>query len=251
MPPSFILDIQGPTATLTLNRPDKHNALDVETILALDAAVVDLSMLPALRCLMITGTGKSFCAGANLDGVGGQDWRDNPLERLTERLENLPFPTLCVLNGGVYGGGTDVALACDFRLGVEGMKCFIPPARLGVHYPPGGLKRAVTRLGLGPAKRLFLATETMDAPELLRVGFLDWLVAADALARRAAELVDTISGLAPTAVRGMKRALNEIANGELDRAAAVERSGASFFSRDHEEAKAAMAEKRKPLFTGN
>ena len=247
----FILDVQGPTATLTLNRPEKHNALDMDDIAALDGAIVELGQRQDLRCLVLTGTGKSFCAGANLTVVSGQDWHDNPLERMTDRLEALPFPTLCALNGGVYGGGTDVALACDFRLGVEGMKCFIPPARLGVHYPPGGLKRAVTRLGLGPAKRLFLATETMDAAEMLRIGFLDWLVPAASLTARAAEIAGTIVDLAPSAVRGMKRALNEIAAGELDRAAAVERSGASFLSRDHGEAKAALTEKRKPVFTGD
>ncbi len=90
--------------------------------------------------IVLTGTGRSFCAGAALGDVAGSDWSDNPLTRLCDTLEAFPCPTIAALNGGVYGGGVEVALACDFRVGVIGMKAFVPPARLGIHYEPAGIE---------------------------------------------------------------------------------------------------------------
>lgn len=199
---------------------------------------------------MLKAQGRSFCAGVDFAAVAGHDWRDNPLERVADRLENLPFPTLCVLQGGVYGGGTDLALACDFRIGVPSVKCFIPPAKLGIQYHPHGLKRAVTRIGLGPAKRLFLAGETFDSAEMLRTQFLDWLVVPEELEDRVQTIAEGITLLAPLALRGMKQSLNEIASGLFDERAARERAADSFKTEDFQEGRQAMAEKRSPNFTG-
>lgn len=250
MSQAFIAEIQGSLATVTFCRPEKHNALEIGDLEALDSALVRLAGQSDIRTLVLNAQGKSFCAGVDFGAVAGHDWRDNPLERVSDRLENLPFPTLCVLQGGVYGGGTDLALACDFRLGARGIRSFIPPAKLGIQYHPHGLKRAVTRLGLGPAKRLFLATETFDDAEMLRTGFLDWLVEADALVERALALAATLSSLAPQAVRGMKQSLNEIAANLFDERSARDRAAASFGTEDFLEGRAAMAEKRPPKFGG-
>lgn len=250
MSQAFIAEIQGSLATVTFCRPEKHNALEIGDLEALDSTLINLAERSDIRTLILSAQGKSFCAGVDFGAVAGHDWRDNPLERVSDRLENLPFPTLCVLQGGVYGGGTDLALACDFRLGARGIRCFIPPAKLGIQYHPHGLKRAVTRLGIGPAKRLFLATETFDDAEMLRTGFLDWLVEADALAARAQALAATLSGLAPQALRGMKQSLNEIAAGLFDERAARDRAAASFRTEDFLEGRAAMTEKRPPNFSG-
>ena len=119
-----------------------------------------------LRALVLTGRGRSFCAGAALGDVGGADWTDNPLTRLCDALEAFPLPTVAGLNGGVYGGGVELALACDFRVGVTGMRAFVPPARLGIHYEPAGIARAIDRLGSQAARRLFLLAETFDAEAL-------------------------------------------------------------------------------------
>jgi enoyl-CoA hydratase/carnithine racemase len=250
MSQAFIAEIQGSLATVTFCRPEKHNALEIGDLEALDSALTGLAARSDIRTLLLCAQGKSFCAGVDLGAVAGHDWRDNPLERVSDRLESLPFPTLCVLQGGVYGGGTDLALACDFRLGARGIRCFIPPAKLGIQYHPHGLKRAVTRLGLGPAKRLFLATETFDDAEMLRTGFVDWLVEPEALAQKAQALTATLGGLAPLAVRGMKQSLNEIAAGLFDERAARDRAAGSFRTEDFAEGRTAMAEKRSPAFTG-
>ncbi|QDO99470.1 enoyl-CoA hydratase/isomerase family protein [Ferrovibrio terrae] len=251
MSQAFLAEIQGSLAAITFCRPEKHNALEIGDLEALDSTLIGLAGRSDIRTLVLSAQGKSFCAGVDFGAVAGHDWRDNPLERVSDRLETMPFPTLCVLQGGVYGGGTDLALACDFRLGARGIRSFIPPAKLGIQYHPHGLKRAVTRLGLGPAKRLFLATETFDDAEMLRTGFLDWLVEAEALTERAQALAATLSALAPQAVRGMKQSLNEIADSLFDERAARDRAAASFRTEDFLEGRAAMTEKRPPQFKGN
>lgn len=250
MSQAFAVEFQDFRAAVTFRRPERHNALDIEDLAALDLALTKLAARSDLRVLVLKAEGRSFCSGVDLGVVAGHDWRDNPLERVSDRLESLPFPTFCVLQGGVYGGGTDLALACDFRLGAQGIKCFIPPARLGIQYHPHGLRRAVSRLGLGPAKRLFLAAETFSDAEMLRTHFIDWLVAPEDLDARADAVAETLAGLSPLALRGMKQSLNEIAAGMFDERAARDRAAASFQTDDFREGRQAMAEKRPARFTG-
>jgi enoyl-CoA hydratase/carnithine racemase len=155
---------------------------------------------------------------------------------------------VAALQGSVYGGATDLALACDFRLGVEGMKLVMPAARLGIHYYPSGLERAVARLGLAAAKRLFLLAEPVPAEDLLAIGYLDRLVPADRLAAETDALAAILAGNAPAAVRGMKRTMNAIARSTLDHAAAQADYEASKRSNELAEGLRAFAEKRKPVF---
>ena len=139
--------LDGPVGRITLNRPEAHNALDQAAMRELTALLADWAARDDLRALVLTGSGRSFCAGAALGDVAGADWSDNPLTRLCDALEAFPVPTVAGLNGGAYGGGVELALACDFRVGVTGMRAFAPPARLGIHYEPAGIRRAIDRLG--------------------------------------------------------------------------------------------------------
>ncbi len=247
----FNLGIEGPVATITLDRVERHNVITAADLPRLDDCLGRVEDDDALRVLVLTGAGeKTFCSGFDIGAIGDTDWSENPLDRVLDRLENLPLTTICALNGSVYGGGADLALTCDFRIGVLGMRMFVPPARLGVHYHLGGLRRFVERLGLGPAKRLLLAAETFADAELLAIGYLDYLVAREELVSRAAALADEIAGLAPLALRGMKRSLNSIARGALDAEAAQAAMLACLRSRDFAEGAAAYAEKRTPRFTG-
>ena len=104
MSQAFLAEIQGSLATVTFCRPEKHNALEISDLEALDSALINLAGRSDIRTLLLCAQGKSFCAGVDFGAVAGHDWRDNPLERVSDRLESLPFPTLCVLQGGVYGG---------------------------------------------------------------------------------------------------------------------------------------------------
>lgn len=242
----------GQVATLTLNRPDKHNALDVTAMGAVADAIAGLADDPDLRVLVVTGAGdRTFCAGADLSNVGGDyPWSKDPLSRLCNSLEDFPRPTLCALNGSVYGGGTDIAMACDFRLGQTGQRMFIPPARFGIHYQISGLRRAVERIGLSAAKRLYLGGETFDDQEMLRVGFLDHLIAPEDFDARVQAYVAEVAGMAPLAVKGMKYVLNALARGDLDENRAREGVLACIRSEDLREGQAAIAGKRKPIYQG-
>lgn len=240
----------APVARLVLNRPETHNALDQAAMRAVTAQLAIWAERDDLRALVLTGTGKSFCAGAALGDVGGADWSENPLTALCDALETFPAPTVAGLNGGVYGGGVELALACDFRVGVTGMRAFAPPARLGIHYEPAGIRRAIDRLGSQAARRMFLLAETFDDVALERLGFLDHLVPLEALEPKLAELTRTLTGLAPLAVRGMKRTIVELSRGTLDVAAARDRIAICFASADHAEGLAAQKDRRPPRFSG-
>ena len=236
----------GAVARITLDAPERHNALTRAAIAELHAAIDALG--PAVRALILTGAGRSFCAGADLREVGG-DWAENPLTALADRLEEVSVPTLCALNGGVYGGGVELALACDFRIGAAGMRAEVPAARLGIHYPPEGLARAEALLGLQLTRRLFLAAERLEADTLLAAGFVDALHAPDALAGAAEARARALAALAPLAVQGMKASLRAQGRGAPDPGAA-ERIRACFASADHLEALAARRERRTPHFRG-
>ena len=252
-----ILAVEGFKATIRLNRPKQHNRLEAADLAALERLLAGLEQRDDLRVLILTGTGRSFCSGYHIGSIGkakapgSQSASDGAFERVTDQVENFRLPTICALNGGVYGGATDLALACDFRIGVAGSQMFMPAARLGIHYYRGGLRRYVTRLGLGAAKKLFLTAQTIDADEMRRIGYLDEVVPAAELAARVAALAEQIGALAPLAVTGMKRALNQIAAGTLDLAALQAASAACMASADLQEGLAAFTEKRRPVFHGH
>jgi enoyl-CoA hydratase len=167
---------------------------------------------------------------------------------MVNRLEDLGVPTICRLNGGVYGGATDLALACDFRIGVDTADMFMPAALRGLHYYTSGIRRYVSRLGADNAKRLFLTAQKISAPEMLRIGYLTAMVAAEALDAEVERLAAILAGNAPVAMRGMKRTINEIARGELDEAAADQRARDSMRGAEIKEGVRAFAEKRPPQF---
>ncbi|MEH6477190.1 MAG: enoyl-CoA hydratase-related protein [Sneathiella sp.] len=247
----FTVSQSGSVLTITLNKPKQHNVVNPDEMNELRSLLAEKARDTDIRVGILTGEGRSFCAGANLGELKEYDFSKNPLEMLSDQIEAMPFPVICKLNGGVYGGGTDLALACDFRVGTPEMKCFIPPARIGIHYHPSGMIRAVSRLGLGPAKRLFLALETMDGSELKAIGFLDYLVEADALDDKVQGLAVAMSDLAPLSLSGMKATFNAIARGAFDDEAAQDAQQICLNSDDFKEGQAALAEKRPPIFKGS
>ncbi len=247
------LAVEAAVATIQLNRPSVHNRMEPEDLSELRRLLGVVEADPSVRVLLLTATGKSFSSGFNigkLSGDEGDRGGDGSFDKVVDLVERFPIVTICALNGGVYGGSTDLALACDFRIGVEGMSMFMPAARLGLHYYAGGLRRYVSRLGLNAAKTLFLTAAKLDAAELLRIGYLTEVVPAERLMPRAMELAGVIAANAPIAVQGMKRALNDIARGEPDLALIAANQKRSRDSADLVEGRAAWLEKRAPRFTG-
>jgi len=242
------LRVDGAVATLTLRRPRQANRLEPADLLVISEHVARVNATPEVLVLRLQATGKTFCAGYDIAQIGGT--RPVAFEDMVNALEDARPVTMVLLQGGVYGGATDLALACDFRLGTPDTEMFMPAARLGLHFYRRGLERYVSRLGVDQAKRLFLTAEKIDAREMLAIGFLTQLVAADALQASADQLAATLAGMAPLALLGMKKNLNRIARGALDAddlQRDVERAAASH---DLQEGRAAWAEKRAPRFSG-
>ncbi|SEL50657.1 Enoyl-CoA hydratase/carnithine racemase [Roseateles sp. YR242] len=244
------LEIHGPLARITLRRPKVANRLELPDLQALQDHLATVNANPAIGVLLLQAQGRHFCSGFHIDAVPGVD-AGALFEALTNAWEGARPITVAALQGGVYGGATDLALACDFRLGVRACEMFVPAARLGLHFYRGGMERYVQRLGLSTAKRLLLACETFQAQAMLDMGFLDQLHDdSDALQQATDALCERLGGLAPLALAGMKRHLNAIAQGQLDGDALqadIDRCNAS---EDLAEGVKAWRDKRTPTFVG-
>jgi enoyl-CoA hydratase/carnithine racemase len=158
--------------------------------------------------------------------------------------------TICALNGSVYGGATDVVLACDLRIGLQGIEWRMPATALGLHYYPSGLQRYVHLFGLAAAKRAFLTARPFTAQQLDALGLFEALVGPDDWAQTLQTLVHDVLALAPLAVQETKKSLNEIAGGAMDETRLREREQMTSLSTDFAEGRAAFAERRKPVFVG-
>ena len=181
-----ILTVAQGCAVVRLNRPRQHNRLEPVDLAVLEEVFVRIDGDLSIRVLILTGTGKSFSSGFHIGALADRLAGNDPtaedrdaFERTVDRLERLRVPTIAALNGSVYGGATDLALACDFRIGVEGMQLLMPAARLGIVYYESGIRRYVTRLGVAAAKKLFLTAQPIDTREMLDIGYLDETVPAE------------------------------------------------------------------------
>ncbi len=241
------LEIDGHLAIITLNKAHKANSLDSNDLLELSRHIEAINQQDDVLVLQIRSTGKYFCSGYDLRGFGQ---RKRSFEDITNMLEDARPVTIAVLNGGVYGGGTDLALSCDFRIGNPSVNMFMPAARLGLHFYERGLKRYVTRLGLNAAKRLFLTAEKIDADQMLNIGYLTHLVNIEEQEKVVHELSHQLNQMAPLALLGMKKHLNTIARGCLDLDELKSDISIAAQSEDIKEGALAWAEKRQPVFKG-
>ena len=244
-----IVTIAEGRATIRLNRPRQHNRIEPDDLTVLRETFARIDGDPSIRVLVLTGSGgRSFSSGyhigALIDRSAGHPHGEEPgsdaFERTVDALEGLRVPTIAALNGSVYGGATDLALACDFRLGIEGMRLVMPAARLGIVYYASGIERYVSRLGIAAAKKMFMTAQPIETAELLGIGYLDEAVPA----------VELDARNAPLALAGLKQAINQTAAGRLDRAALKTVRARCAESEDHAEALKAWSEKRQPVFHG-
>jgi len=203
---------------------------------------------------------KAFCSGFDIEAIptGPQDG-DRPdlaVERTMEAVEAVPCPTIAFLNGSAFGAGGELAVSCDLRVASQGIFLGMPPARLGVVYPAGGLRRFLSLLGPARAKEMFFTGKPVEAERALQIGLVDRLLPPGEAERNALELAEEIARNAPLAVQGMKRILRllEAAHErgftpgereEIDRTRRV-----AFESQDTAEGRLAFLEKRAPRFQG-
>ncbi len=245
------LNINDKIATITLNIPSRHNSLAGEDIDLLRQHLTTVENNSQLRVLIITGAGdKTFCSGAALNQLGSGSISGEIFAEMTDQLAAITIPTICSFNGSAYGGGSEIGLACDFRIGIEGMRLFVPPARIGLCYPVNGIQRFVSVLGVNMAKRLLLASEEFESSELFNSGYLTHLVSRDERQNKTDELASRMANYAPLALKAMKQISNQAALSQLDKEQADQIASHCNNSEDLKEGFQALAEKRSPLFTG-
>ena len=254
-PSAPVLAIEGGVATLTLNRPAQRNKLengDLQQLLAhFDTVERDASVRVLVLTANTTGQPRPvFCAGFDIGGFDERGHGSTFFEQIPDRLASLGPVTICALNGSVYGGATDIVLACDLRIGLNGIEWRMPATALGLHYYPSGLQRYVSRFGVSATKRAFLTARPFSMVQLQALGLFeavsdtaDWDATLDAL-------VQDVLALAPLAVQETKRSINDIACGNYDEHRLREREHHSCASADFAEGRAAFAERRPPVFIG-
>jgi enoyl-CoA hydratase/carnithine racemase len=251
-----LLDIAGSVATLTLRRPSQRNSLtddDLNTLLAHFDAINHNTALQVVLVRADTAGQKQavFSAGYNVGGFDNDPMAPLFFEKIPEALERLRPVTICALNGSVYGGATDLVLACDFTVAQRGHTWRMPAAALGLHYYPSGLRRYVSRFGVQASKRAFLLGQSTAYEALEPLGIFEALVDEQAFEGAVQNLVHLLCGMAPLALASTKKSLNEIAAGLYNEPALKERSRHSVYSQDFAEGRSAFAERRAPKFTGS
>lgn len=245
-------ELSDSIGVLRICREDTHNSLGAEELESLEATLAAVSSDREVRVLIVTGAGeKTFCSGAFLGDLNTGRITPDGFQSVMNHLAELRVPTIARVNGNVFGGGTELALSCDFRIGVEGTRLRVPAAAIGLCYPPAGIARFVDKLGANTARRMLVASETLDAAELFRLGFYDYLVERKTLDDRVEELALHIAGLAPLAVTAMKELVMQAETGSIEFARAQALVEACAESDDLQEGFAAQAEKRAPRFEGH
>ncbi|MGA1493854.1 MAG: enoyl-CoA hydratase/isomerase family protein [Rhodothermales bacterium] len=244
-------------ATVTINRPDKLNALNAQVIEDLDAFFALAQEDEAIRGVILTGAGsKSFVAGADiarfqeLDGVSGKAFAERG-QAVFNRIENLPKPVIAAVNGFALGGGSELALACHLRIASDTAVFGQPEVNLGILPGYGATQRLPRLVGLGIATELILTGSMIKADRAYEIGLVNRLVPADDLMASARDMMGTILSKAPLAVAGSLRALRE-ADQPLSAGLQTEATlfGEACDTADFKEGVAAFLEKRKASFSG-
>lgn len=244
------LEVDGNRATIRLQRPDKRNRIEPADLVELISLCDKIDADPDVRVVVLTSSGPSFCAGYHLGALAEGTKIDVGFGDLCDRIEALRVPVIARVGGNIHGGGTDLAIACDLRIAVEGIHLVMPAAKLGIQYYASGLRRFVEQLGPATTKRIFCTALPFEADELLRIGYLQEVVSADSLDDRIDEIAGAVSALAPSAVVATKAAVNGLASGGMTVEEVETSHRASLRTDDHREALLALTEKRPPRFTG-
>ena len=244
-------------AVITVNRPDKRNALNVVVRREIVEVLDELRDDRDIRVVIITGAGdRAFIAGADIGEFAErtvvQQREAMTGRRLFEEIAAFPRPTIAMINGFALGGGCEVALACDLRIAARSARLGQPEIRLGILPGGGGTQRLPRLVGPGRAMRLVLTGELIDATEAERIGLVDWVVEDSELTDRTMAIARTIAGFSPFALELAKTAIRTAMETPLSAGLAHERDlfVAAFASEDRVEGVRAFLEKREPRFTG-
>jgi len=253
----IVYEKTGSTATITVSRPQAMNALNQATIAELIEAMTDARDDPGVKGVIVTGTGKAFVAGADINELAELDAltaeRSTAVgQGLMTLIENLGKPVVAAVNGFALGGGCELAMACTIRIASEHAKFGQPEVKLGVIPGYGGTQRLARLVGKGRALHLILTGDIIDANDALRIGLVNLIVPGDALMARAQQILDTIAANAPLATRLALEAVNRGLDAPLPEGLVIERAmfAVCASSEDKREGTAAFLAKRKAAFEG-
>jgi enoyl-CoA hydratase/carnithine racemase len=263
----LLVQTKGRVCTLVLNCPEKRNALNEKLLLELHQELGRLSKDDDIRAIVIRGTGEeAFCSGYDIgvltaenDPAGskpaGRSDAFASFEMAVEAIMNYPYPVIAMLNGYAFGGGCELAVSCDLRVGGDHIRMGMTPAKIGMIYTPKGLIRFIQTIGLSNTKEIFFTGRTYDARAAKDMGLVDYLVPAADLEPFTYDLAEEIAANAPLSLKGIKRIVNlvlrsdhQMAAGELKEAEKI--VARVLQSRDLKEGRTAFLEKRPPRFTG-
>ncbi|HYN82956.1 MAG TPA: enoyl-CoA hydratase-related protein [Gemmatimonadaceae bacterium] len=252
---SVTLDTDGGIATLTVNRPDKLNALNAATMAELSSAIDEVRARDDISGLIVTGAGRAFVAGADISELANAtavSARTLALEgqRIFRRFETSPKPVIAAVNGFALGGGCELALACHIRIASEQAKFGQPEVKLGTSPGYGGTQRLARLVGKGRALQLILTGETIDAAEAYRIGLVNRVVPADSLADSATALLRQIIANGPLAIAACIEAVELGLDMSLEGGLALEAThfGMLAATSDMKEGTKAFLEKRAAEF---
>lgn len=245
------LEIHDAIATLRFNKPEYANRLSPADLQVIEQHIANVNEREDVLVLRFIASGKYFCSGYDISSLASQQTPSSLyFGKVVDAIERCRPVTIAAIQGGVYGGGTDLCLACDFRIGTDQANMFMPAAKLGLHFYPGGMQRYITRLGLNNAKYLFLTAEKINAQKMLDMGFLTERVQEPLLQSRTDELSSRLAAMAPLAMLGIKKHLNLIARQDIRIDEISQAVLHSERSEDIKEGAAAWKEKRQPVFRG-
>jgi enoyl-CoA hydratase/carnithine racemase len=246
---------EGPLAIVTLNRPEKRNALAMPQWLELGRLLRDFANDGEVRAVILTGAGGHFCAGADIsefDSTRGNaqagDAYTRAVDSSAEAIMALEKPVIAAIEGSCFGGGCGLAMDCDMRIAAKTARFAVPAAKLNIVYNARDTRSLLSLVGSAHAKRILFTGDPVDAETAHRIGLVDEV--ADAPLEAARKLAARIADNAPWSVGSAKAILNTLVAGRPAEVLADERSRKALESDDYKEGRRAFKEKRKPRFTG-
>lgn len=254
---TLLTHLENGILTVTINRPDKLNALNRDVFTDLDNVVDEINNTAEIKSAIITGAGpKAFVAGADITEFGALDKTAAMAlakrgQDIFAKIENSSKPIVAAVNGFALGGGCELAMACHFRVAAENAKFGQPEVNLGLIPGYGGTQRLVQLVGKGRAMELLMSATMIDATTALQFGLVNYVTPAETLLEHTKKILDIINTKAPLAVAGCIKAANAVFNETKDGyAEEIQEFGNSFDTEDMKEGTSAFMEKRKAQFTG-
>jgi enoyl-CoA hydratase len=256
--PALLIESNDNVSVVTINRPDKLNALNRDVIEQLGSCMSELESDSNVRCIILTGSGeKAFVAGADISEFAhfnveeGRTLAAKGQEKLFDVVENLRTPVIAAINGFALGGGLELAMSCHIRVASENARMGLPEVSLGVIPGYGGTQRLPLLIGRGRANELITTAQMLKAQPACEAGLVNYVVPQSELLDKCMEIANKIAANSPTAVGFALKAVNAGFDSDQNGfKAEVELFGKAFGTGDFKEGTAAFLEKRKPDFKG-